>query len=205
MEKIKLIFFDESVDIIKPKDFNSLKNEIEKKYLLNQEDVSELLIFYKKPEIIIISNNEDYKTFYDYNINTIYLDIKNNSQLYIKNLELVKNGKENTKEEIDHIIIKRKVNKIKNPNLDNNLKTEINKNKFYEKNKSHYGIKCSNCNKFPIIGCRYKCIICENFNICEQCETKIGIIHSHTLLKINSPIHKPIVLKFFLRKYCKID
>ena len=86
MEKIKLIFFDEKLKIIKPKDFNALKNEIQTKYLLNPIDISELLIYYEKPEIVYIENDDDYKMFYNLNINNIFLDIKNNSQLYLRNL-----------------------------------------------------------------------------------------------------------------------
>ena len=34
----------------------------------------------------------------------------------------------------------------------------------------HEGIKCNNCGMFPIVGIRYKCLECDNFNCCEKCE-----------------------------------
>jgi len=37
-------------------------------------------------------------------------------------------------------------------------------------NTIHYGIKCEKCNKNPIQGIRYKCVICDNYNLCELCE-----------------------------------
>ena len=34
----------------------------------------------------------------------------------------------------------------------------------------HSGIKCSICQKFPIVGIRYKCLQCNSFDLCEECE-----------------------------------
>ena len=34
----------------------------------------------------------------------------------------------------------------------------------------HQGIKCEKCQKMPIIGHRYKCPKCLNYNLCEECE-----------------------------------
>ena len=39
-------------------------------------------------------------------------------------------------------------------------------------NTIHTGIKCNLCGKKPIIGIRYKCSKCEDFNLCEECEEK---------------------------------
>ena len=203
METITLIFFNENVDIIKPKDFNLLKNEIEKKYLLNPIDVSELLIFYKKPEIIHIQNNDDYRTFFNLNIKELYLDVKNSSHLYLKSLELVKKEK-NIKNEESPIAIKAKITKIDKPNNKEKIKPKININKSNKVINTHYGIKCNNCQLFPIIGCRYKCTICDNLSFCENCEKKIGLYHSHPLIKINTPKFQSIILKIFLRNHGKI-
>ena len=200
MKKIKLIFFEEKVEIIKPKDFNALKNEIQTKYLLNPIDISELLIYYEKPEIVYIENDDDYKMFYNLSINNIFLDIKNNSQLYLNNLEIVKNEIKD-KNEIDDDKIIRKITKICKPiiekeNMDNIKNSKDNKEKIY-----HFGIKCNNCSSFPIIGCRYKCTICEDFNLCEKCEKIMGSIHSHPLFKIKTPKMKSEILKIYIRKY----
>ena len=34
----------------------------------------------------------------------------------------------------------------------------------------HNGIKCERCQKLPIMGHRYKCPRCLNYNLCEECE-----------------------------------
>ena len=51
----------------------------------------------------------------------------------------------------------------------------------------HKGIKCSNCGIDPIIGIRYKCLMCDNFNLCEKCEkledNNINS-HPHNLIKM---------------------
>ena len=49
----------------------------------------------------------------------------------------------------------------------------------------HDGIKCDICLKMPIIGCRYKCSIC-NYNLCENCEEKNANshIHNHNFIKL---------------------
>ena len=195
MEKMKLIFFDEEVEIKKQNDFISLNNEIERNYLLNKRDISELLIFYENPEINYIKNNDDYKTFFDLNINKLYLDVGVDSQLYLKNLELVKKEIEDN----DDTKIIKKITKIKKPVLiKENKENKLNNS---NNNNYHYGIKCNNCNLFPIVGCRYKCSICDDFNICEKCEKIMGPSHSHPLIKINKPEMKPIILKIFLRNH----
>ena len=73
--------------------------------------------------------------------------------------------------------IKKKSN-IKNKNEEN-----IN---FIFVNTTHNGIKCSSCGQEPIIGCRYKCSICNDYNLCEKCEeenSKSGE-HFHNFIKI---------------------
>ena len=50
----------------------------------------------------------------------------------------------------------------------------------------HYGIKCHNCQICPITGIRYKCIECESYDLCEECEAKYGKNHGHALLKIRN-------------------
>ena len=36
------------------------------------------------------------------------------------------------------------------------------------------------------MGIRYKCLKCENFNLCEQCEEKFEENHGHILLKLRN-------------------
>ena len=50
----------------------------------------------------------------------------------------------------------------------------------------HNGIKCEKCFKEPIVGYRYKCSICNNYNLCQDCEEKNAQTgeHEHDFIKI---------------------
>ena len=66
--------------------------------------------------------------------------------------------------------MKEKYNKLTNEikkNMENNnsiLKSSI--------NTVHNGIKCSHCFIEPIVGIRYKCSHCNEYNLCQECEEK---------------------------------
>ena len=48
----------------------------------------------------------------------------------------------------------------------------------------HAGYICDGC-EGPIVGVRYECGICRNFDYCEKCESTID--HIHPFLKIKNP------------------
>lgn len=54
----------------------------------------------------------------------------------------------------------------------------------------HSGIVCDGCKVTPIIGVRYKCANCNDYDLCEQCEKKASSIHnpSHVFIKLNTPL-----------------
>ena len=66
--------------------------------------------------------------------------------------------------------------------------------------KVHFGVKCDGCGKFPIVGCRYKCAVCNNFDYCEDCEKKLSQKHGHPLLKIRDANMKVNIIKNSLKK-----
>eukprot|EP00825_Cyclidium_porcatum_P030972 TRINITY_DN3276_c0_g1_i1.p1 TRINITY_DN3276_c0_g1~~TRINITY_DN3276_c0_g1_i1.p1 ORF type:complete len:635 (-),score=176.19 TRINITY_DN3276_c0_g1_i1:269-2173(-) len=57
----------------------------------------------------------------------------------------------------------------------------------------HLKVFCDGCQKNPIVGVRYKCSVCKDFDYCEECEGKIE--HPHPFIKINRPEQAP---KFIL-------
>ena len=95
-------------------------------------------------------------------------------------------------------IKKEKINKKQEKMLELAKKLEENKKEMNEykkkyndllvnlKNFVHNGIKCEKCFVEPIIGYRYKCSKCENYNLCQKCEEKNAVSgeHSHFFIKI---------------------
>lgn len=59
----------------------------------------------------------------------------------------------------------------------------------------HYGVRCDGCQKYPIIGVRFKCAVCANFDYCEECEKKFAEKHSHTFFKIYDPKMRQLIPK----------
>ncbi|OMJ69859.1 hypothetical protein SteCoe_32295 [Stentor coeruleus] len=62
----------------------------------------------------------------------------------------------------------------------------------------HQNIICDGCNIGPIVGIRYKCTTCHDFDLCENCEEKSN--HAHPLIKIKVPMN--IEAKPFWAQHC---
>jgi len=48
----------------------------------------------------------------------------------------------------------------------------------------HHGIVCDGCQATPIVGTRFKCTVCNDFDLCEQCEAKGVHQADHPLMKL---------------------
>ncbi|KYQ91468.1 ZZ-type zinc finger-containing protein [Tieghemostelium lacteum] len=57
----------------------------------------------------------------------------------------------------------------------------------------HVGVACDGCGMSPLIGNRFKCTICPNYDLCSSCEQKGAVVHptEHPLLKIATPSPTP--------------
>eukprot|EP01017_Pseudomicrothorax_dubius_P034977 TRINITY_DN484_c0_g1_i1.p1 TRINITY_DN484_c0_g1~~TRINITY_DN484_c0_g1_i1.p1 ORF type:complete len:619 (+),score=218.28 TRINITY_DN484_c0_g1_i1:71-1927(+) len=53
----------------------------------------------------------------------------------------------------------------------------------------HPHVRCDGCNVKPIVGPRYKCTVCEDFDFCSNCEANQS--HPHSFIKINDPSKAP--------------
>ena len=58
---------------------------------------------------------------------------------------------------------------------------------------THHGIKCNKCGIEPIVGYRYKCPICKNYNLCQNCELKNAETgeHQHDFIKMRNVEKQP--------------
>ena len=68
---------------------------------------------------------------------------------------------------------------------------------FSNINVTHHGIKCNKCGANPIIGHRYKCSLCKNYNLCQICEEKNFETqeHKHNFIKMRTEEKKNEVKK----------
>jgi hypothetical protein len=67
------------------------------------------------------------------------------------------------------------------PQQNNNLNTSQ-----FSKGQVHEKVTCDGCGINPIIGFRYKCSVCPDYDYCEKCESSIE--HAHPFLKIKEPV-----------------
>lgn len=67
----------------------------------------------------------------------------------------------------------------------------------------HEGVVCDGCNMSPIVGLRYKCSVCKDFDYCAGCEERLS--HEHSFLKISRPGGAPDVLITMLNDDAAMD
>ena len=99
--------------------------------------------------------------------------------------------------------------------LYNNLQNEISKSKINNKKKNleeeeeknndimkfiHKGIVCNKCGQENIVGIRYKCAQCSNFNLCENCENVYNHDIKHIMVKIRYPYKNENELKSIINR-----
>eukprot|EP00830_Metopus_es_P021206 TRINITY_DN8765_c0_g1_i1.p1 TRINITY_DN8765_c0_g1~~TRINITY_DN8765_c0_g1_i1.p1 ORF type:complete len:464 (-),score=110.55 TRINITY_DN8765_c0_g1_i1:48-1439(-) len=93
--------------------------------------------------------------------------------------------------------------KIEQPSVGTPKKKEDEEEKKFKRNEKtpplsgdqpecvHEHIICDGCETTPIIGIRYKCSQCPDYDLCERCEAK-GTHNHHSLLKIKNPVPRPV-------------
>ena len=79
-------------------------------------------------------------------------------------------------------------------------KKETEEKKDDSKNKVHGDYICDGCDADPIVGIRYKCAVCDDFDYCEKCEKEFGSKHGHPFLKIRNVSDAPIYFNCTLKK-----
>ena len=161
-------------DLVQEKQKNELLiKKIENLRLLNPEKEYEI----KKKEFYKILESK-YEKLYQEKINQAIVSLNNNIEEFKNSLQNkyeinLKNIEKNTRDKFNKIYYYIKQNQ-------NNVK----KYKIVQE-----GITCNNCFKSPIIGYRYKCITCKEYNLCENCEEENNTknnFHSHLFIKIRN-------------------
>ena len=173
----------------KNEEINNLYKQLnELKELIKEKNKNELLLKEYKNKIEFLESKEkEHKEKYEQMKKEYCDDLNKKFELFLiqKNQEIFecKNSIEKNEKFMETQF--KKYEKSLN-NFNNNI--IINKNEAI-----HEGIKCNNCLKKPIIGNRYKCNTCNNYNLCEDCQNRNinDEIHSHPFSKIkNSELNK---------------
>jgi len=88
---------------------------------------------------------------------------------------------------------------IKHPRCRNRL-GHPNKD-YIKRGNVHSKVMCDGCGMLPISGWRYKCAVCDDYDLCENCEERIGRKHDHPFIKLTYSI----MLKEFNDNYLKLN
>jgi len=65
-------------------------------------------------------------------------------------------------------------------------KTDDAMNDSNQDSQIHHGVTCDVCEKTPIEGNRYKCVVCDDFDLCGSCEAA-GRHPGHNMMRISNP------------------
>jgi len=73
-------------------------------------------------------------------------------------------------------------------NVKSQKEENIKKGKCDSKNENqiHAGVTCDSCEKQPIEGYRYKCVVCDDYDLCGSCEAE-GRHPGHNMMRIANP------------------
>ena len=52
---------------------------------------------------------------------------------------------------------------------------------------SHQGISCNGCKSYPILGTRWRCMACKDYDLCDACRDSGAHPIEHQMLKIEVP------------------
>ena len=56
--------------------------------------------------------------------------------------------------------------------------------KYCQRGLVHRDIRCEGCGLYPFVGYRYMCTICDDYNLCENCEERLATRHNHPFMKV---------------------
>jgi hypothetical protein len=51
----------------------------------------------------------------------------------------------------------------------------------------HEGIRCDGCQQYPLVGARFKCTVCPDFDLCQTCEAQGLHVADHSMIKLRVP------------------
>ena len=156
----------------KDNEINKIKNDYENKINSIREEC------YQEIE-------QKFSKIYEEKIKQIYESAMNNSKAIYDNL-ISENKKQFEEEE-------KKRNQILNSNLLMKSNMSNNISRLSQCKTIHKNIACNECKVFPIVGYRYRCLECPDYNLCEQCEKTVE--HEHNFIKYVNEENNSLIIK----------
>lgn len=137
------------------------------------------------------------------------IDLINKEKCQVKEVKFVKSEEEQLEEalfqsRVESIvasIVAEEIEKSKKSIINSVTAKSVRELKGEPKDKSpvvHQSVTCDGCKKGPIIGNRYKCTVCYDFDFCEECESTID--HPHAFIKFKVPQQFPKCGRFYEHK-----
>ena len=166
-----------------------IKNEIEKG-INDYINKSKIEMLNKENEINNIKNSyennlnkireecyeeieQKFSKIYEEKLKEIHESILNNSKILCDQI-ITQNQKQFEEEE-------KKRNQVIDANIFNNAHDNFNINPIYKCKTIHNGVQCNYCKRNPIVGYRYKCMDCPDYNLCQICEKVVE--HEHNFIR----------------------
>jgi len=160
---------NKEVFVIQPNDFKSLMDEI---YVRRPESRDKSLKCYYEDsdgDKISITKPSDFELFLEQNVNKIFAETNEETMRTPSNQSL-----------------QNSIPTVSTPPGFSNLEAKSSSVIEEIRRIHHDGILCDVCDK-EVYGFRYKCLDCEEFDMCMDCEPK-QIHKEHLLLRITNPI-----------------
>ena len=169
----------------KLKENNNIIEQERKEKEEMKNNYNNLKIEYNKLKVVI-KDIEEYKK----EIQKLNLELKEKDS----EIEKIRNNftkaiKDKSEKEKNYNELKNKFEQYK-ISINNEILLLKNKNERSKCKTIHENIKCQRCFQEPIIGFRYKCSKCNNYNLCQNCEedNSINNDHPHLFLKIKNEL-----------------
>ena len=176
---------NKDINIIKIQEENFLKEKVKQTIINNQKQkIKESKMKQKMEEKDKIIQQNEIKI-------NIQKEKENNNINYeddIANKEIINIIEQNFEKFKEDLINESKI-QTSQIVMQSKLKFEQNKEKDNEIEtpssvEIHNGCICNGCGEFPIVGIRYKCVDCKDFDYCQSCYEEKKFIHAHPFYKL---------------------
>ena len=152
---------------------NNQKQKIKESKLKQKMEEKNKIILQNEIKINIQEEKENNNINYEDDIaNKEIIDIIEQNFEKFKE-DLINESKIQTSQIVMQSKLKSEPNKEKDNDIETPSSVEI-----------HNGCICNGCGEFPIVGIRYKCVDCKDFDYCQSCYEEKKYIHAHPFYKL---------------------